>query len=405
MKRFFHKDVLFSTLFVFLFMFLLKLFIFNIHFLDPLSQALRDFEMTDLIYSRLRDQDNNKSAAITDTNLVLVNIGTLGRTGIARQLNIINRHHPAVVALDVTFEKLKGNSGDTLLAGALSKTKNLVMASYFDYSNPAEHGAFDLHRSSHPFFSSAKQNAYVNFVSPDAESTVRYLRPKETFQGKNYNCFAAEIVKKYDPGAFQKFEKRDHELEVINYSGRRDNFIVFDADEINDTNNALSVMEGKIVILGFMGPDTRIQVLEDAHFTPMNVKYSGRSFPDMYGQLIHANIISMILKESYINEMPFWLLLLVSFIICYIHMFFFIHYYVHRHIWFHIFFKVVQLATSIVIVGVSLFLYATYNYKVETGLILIPVILSVDLLYFYDALVKWLHKKFGYKTYYVSAGH
>jgi hypothetical protein len=113
----------------------------------------------------------------------------------------------------------------------------------------------------------------------------------------------------------------------------------------------------------------------------------------------------MMLAGSYIDEMPFWLLLIIAFVICYIHMFFFIHYYVHRHIWFHIFFKVVQLITSFIIVGISLWLYANFNYKVETGLILIPVILSVDLLYFYDALVKWLHKKVGYKTYYVSAKH
>jgi CHASE2 domain-containing sensor protein len=386
-------------------MFLLKLFIFNIHFLNPLSQSLKDFEMTDLIYSQLRKSEPNGSVQLSDTNIVLVNVGKLGRAGIAKQLNIINRYKPAVVAVDVTFEKLKGNAGDTLLANAFAKTKNLVLASYFDYSKPELNGAFDLMRTSHPFFSAGKQSAFVNFVSADPESTVRYVRPAEEFDGKKYNCFAAEIVKKFSAEASENFEKRDKEIEVINYSGRRDNFIVFDADEINDTNSNLAVISGKIVILGFLGPDTRTQVLEDSHFTPMNAKYSGRSFPDMYGQLIHANIVSMMLAGSYINEMPFWLLLIIAFVICYIHMFFFIHYYVHRHIWFHIFFKVVQLITSFIIVGISLWLYADFNYKVETGLILIPVILSVDLLYFYDALVKWLHKKYGYKTYYVSAKH
>ena len=66
----------------------------------------------------------------------------------------------------------------------------------------------------------------------------------------------------------------------------------------------LSFIKDKIVLLGFMGINLNDKTFEDIFFTPLNERYAGKSFPDMYGVVIQANIISMILNKKYINTMP-----------------------------------------------------------------------------------------------------
>lgn len=57
--------------------------------------------------------------------------------------------------------------------------------------------------------------------------------------------------------------------------------------------------------------------MKDRYYTPLNERSSGRSIPDMFGVIIHANIISMLLDEDYIDDVPEWLLYLFSFLYFY----------------------------------------------------------------------------------------
>jgi len=397
MKKTLFKDVLLSTVFVFICIFLFRFIVVNAHFLDPIKNALKDFEVLDLALTEFEKQNNTGA----DTNIVIINIGELDRKGISVLLNTINEFQPKVVGLDVTFNQLKDPETDSMLAYALKNTPNLVKASLFEYEG--EHiSSYSGLMTSHPKFNIYGENAFVNFVSAEKENTIRYFIPHEIYKGKKIDFFSTALAGKYLPENPVKSAKyKDPKPELIHYKGNRENFIVFEPDDINDSNENLNVIRNKIVMIGFMGVDKDKPELEDLHFTPMNPKYSGRSFPDMYGIVIHANIVSMILKHDQIKEIPRWLMYIISFIFCLLHMYFFIKYYVHRHLWFHLFFKAIQLVTSVLVVGISLYLFIYNHIRLDTSALLIPIILTVDLLYFYDAIVKALHNKFGYKTIFI----
>ncbi len=68
----------------------------------------------------------------------------------------------------------------------------------------------------------------------------------------------------------------------------------------------------KIVLIGYVGDRIDIDTGEDKFFTPLNSKYIGKANRDMYGIVVHANIISTILNGHYIRVMPDWLMHLIG---------------------------------------------------------------------------------------------
>jgi CHASE2 domain-containing sensor protein len=81
--------------------------------------------------------------------------------------------------------------------------------------------------------------------------------------------------------------------------------------------DSLEFVRGKIVLMGYLGPDTSTLVTEDIFFTPRNPQYVGKTYPDMYGVVVHANIISMVMSERYYSGMPFWMSLTLTILIVY----------------------------------------------------------------------------------------
>lgn len=393
MKNFFHKDILFSTLFVFLVMYLLRLFVFNIDFLSPIANTFKDFQFSDIYYSKLKEKHPNK----LDTNIVLVNIAYNSREEIAQQIHVINQYEPVVIGLDVMFEKPMDPHTDSILAAEIADADNIVMASYFINSDEdTEYFANNI--TSDNQFRKNTLEGYINFPSFETEATIRYFTPKLSYKDEIHYCFAAMIASEYNKASFEKLMKRWPASERIDYTGNTESFIVFDADEINISNPVLSVMKGKIVLLGFMGPDLKTKVLEDIHFTPLNPKFSGRSFPDMYGVLIHTNILTTILSGNYTLKMPFWISIVMAFVLTYLWMYFFIKYYVKRLIWYQIIVRSLQLIVSIIIVGVDMFLFSSFNFKMDAMILVVPILLSIDILDIYEVIVLWLNKKFRCKT-------
>ena len=62
---------------------------------DSVGQALKDFELTNYAFSRLRETPQ------VDERIVLVNIGTLDRRGLAQEIEAINKYKPRVIGIDV----------------------------------------------------------------------------------------------------------------------------------------------------------------------------------------------------------------------------------------------------------------------------------------------------------------
>ncbi|MFN8285744.1 MAG: CHASE2 domain-containing protein [Chitinophagales bacterium] len=391
-KHFLNKDIIFSTIFVFLCVWALKYSIVNLHALDPIEKALSDFDYGDLVYK------HRKENAKPDANgkVVIVEIGR-NRAEIAREIEIINAHHPAVLAIDAWFAAPGQAETDSLLFNALKQSPKLILGSYlFEKEGTEELGM----QHSFTAVDALGHSAYLNFVG-EYEKTIRYFKPKEVVDGKEVNSFAAEIVKQYAPERFEQLKERDKELEFINYTKTTEQFVPnILIDEVQPNNTALDALQGKIVILG----KTNNNDLEDLHFTPFNDQLAGRSKPDMSGVFIHANAVEMILADNYVNKVPAWVVFLFAVLLTYITIVFHIFYFVEKHIWYHLFAKLLQLVFLIVLVFVKVQLLAGPQWVFDENIIAMPVILSVDLLYFYDAIVKWLNKRFGYKSYFLQHG-
>src|SRR5690606_13240589 len=79
-------------------------------------------------------------------------------------------------------------------------------------------------------------------------------------------------------------------------------------------------IKDKVVIFGYLGAELGDPSWTDRFYTPLNQVLAGKSNPDMFGVVIHANIVSMILHGEYINSMPDWGEILMGFVLCVLNM-------------------------------------------------------------------------------------
>jgi len=292
--------------------------IFTIDFLDPIQNTIQDFNAADIVFSQLRDYGEIEK----DTNIVLVNIGTMNRKGIAELLNIVNAYNPRVIGIDSFFRKPKTEDQDSALAQALRNIKNLVLVS--EAIQLDDDFEFDTMLYSNDMFSRYALNCFANIITDDKSGfrVVRAISPKEYINDSLCLFFAVEVAKKVAPEKVKRFIERDNEFEYVNYKRNIYNgkFTALEYNYIINNKEKLSFLKNKIVLMGFLGPDINTLVFEDIFFTPMNKHYLGKAIPDMYGVVIHANTISMILDEDYIGSTSYWLKLFITFLIIYLNM-------------------------------------------------------------------------------------
>lgn len=389
---FLDKDIFFSTIFVFAFIGLLKLSFVHIPHLDPIHAAFEDFEISDIVYQHRRD---NK---VTDINnpIVVVEIGNT-RQEIAAQVEAINAHTPKVIAVDAYFLSPKEPETDSLLLAAFNKAKNIVVGCFIEKAINSDELVV---AKNFPALDSICRSGFINFVGEE-NKTIRYFSPQLPAGRATINSFATEIIRLYDSTKFERLMQRGKPVEKINYSRSPSQYIpVIRASDVTDTTFPLDFLKNKIVILGAIDSSN----LNDLHFTPMNQRLAGRSKPDMPGVFIHANIVEMILKEAYISKIPDWVMFVFSVLFTYVTTVFYVYYFVEKHIWYHLMAKMAQFAFFSFFLFIEILLLGKWQVTLSDKIMLVPIVFLVDLLYFYDALVKWLHKRFGYHTYFMH-GH
>ena len=95
---------------------------------DPISQALTDFELTDIVFAQLRPDPT------VDTSIVVVNLAPTRRE-IAQQVQIISQLNPKVIGID-SFFNCEGNLYDTINCPQLIDTLgNLMLGSAIPSTN------------------------------------------------------------------------------------------------------------------------------------------------------------------------------------------------------------------------------------------------------------------------------
>ncbi len=384
---------------VFAFIALLGSVALNIDFLNPFEQTLKDFRLTDLYFSKLR----NDSEIERDTNIVLVNIGTLPRDEIAKQINILSDYKPKVIGLDAMFDGPRDEPIDSALTAAFIKAGNVVLACSLSHDTLIKKELIytEMWRPIERF-SKNVELAYANMVTEEKGATMddfatsRVFSPYETLvegkaKPKQELFFSTAISKRFAPKRVEEFMARtsqDH-LEFINYRGNWNKFTVLDVQDVLDTNFVGDIIKDKIVLMGYMGEDYRALTWDgDRFYTPLNPNLVGRTLPDMYGVVVHANIVSMITSGQYINKLPSWLNYLAAvFIVLFnVVIFSFIYYSEKLGLWYDVCTKVIQFVQVIFLAFAALYILDEFGTIIETGLTMLCIALVGDLLEVYLAI-------------------
>jgi len=383
-KYLYERDTVLATITVFVFLILLGLIPINFYVLNPMKIALKDFDFNDIAYAKL-----GKGNDSLDRRIVIVNTGHLDRAELGFILEKVNSYKPKVIGLDIYFNAEKDPEKDSILREVLGKTKNLVAVSV---ATPLEH---DFTINKNYFDDVLSKRGYANLIGEDI-GTIRYYSPFENIDHQKYPQITSAIVKEYDSVAFNRLEKRHKEVESINYTRRTHQYQVIESEDLLADIVEGSVMENKIVLLGYINNDPND--VEDKKFTPMNDKFAGKAIPDMNGIVVQANIISMVLDGNYIKKMPAWVAWIFAILIGWVHMSLFIRYYLESHIWFHLVAKLAQVFSAIFFAYLGIFIFDKFRIKLDMKYTLYVIVLAVDVIYFYEAFVGWLHRKFKYQT-------
>ncbi len=225
-KRKFLLDNVLGTAFIFALMGLIfgvsQFNIFNAF--DPVGEALADMELTDVVFSQLREDPE------PDTNIVVVNIGPLPRGMIGEQIRIISQYQPKVIGIDSFFSYPHDDDpeGDSVLSAAIANAEKVVMVTKLLQSDSlfAVQDGEDIYDSlehTYPDFRIGAIEAFAN-LSTEAEfqedfKACRSFPPRRYVNGERYLAFSVQMAEIYDSLTTQKFLERDNPWETINYRG------------------------------------------------------------------------------------------------------------------------------------------------------------------------------------------
>lgn len=265
-----------TTAFSFMLIGIYALIGLNLTFVSPFVEALKDFEMTDMCY-RVMDEDESYAITIVDlTDLEK-------RRDIAVTLHEIEAMNPRAIVMDAVFEGLKEDSiGNEMLMDVAQTYDNIVFSckikeetlsgerfigSFFVDSIPVRQGVSNMPRT-------------------------LYGGVKRTVQHR-WKCGDREIPSVVDEVLGILGEKPLQEKTTrINFTPTRFNVV-----QPGDVLLSHDLIEGRIVLFGCMAEDT------DMHYTPL-----GR----MAGVELLAYSLQTVMEAKGIWRLPWLLQLLLT---------------------------------------------------------------------------------------------
>jgi CHASE2 domain-containing sensor protein len=371
--------------------------------LNPIGEAISDMDVTDIVFSKLR---KDPDAHLND-DIVIVNIGNLNREGIAKQLEIIQEHQPRAIGVDAFFRKLENPWQDSILAAAMDQVNNLVLVTKLNHYNP-NRGIFDTLETSNPLFLRNAQSGFANLITPAKEQenfkVCRSFSPVEWTADGRQELFALKLARISDPEAASRFAQREQAVELINYGGNivgansrnsefTNKFMVLDWMDVYDGNFVPEVFRNKIVIMGYLGKDLHDTSWDDKLYTPLNKEYAGRTNPDMYGVVVHANILSMILNGNFIESMSERAAILIGVLLCFFNVICFSLIYKLLPRWYDGLTKSIQLIEALILLLIVVLVFHFFSYKLNLTLGIIAVLLAGDSLEVYYGVLKNLFSR------------
>lgn len=368
--------------------------IFSIDFLDPIQNTFEELKASDIVFAQAKDYDQYGA----DSNIVLINTGPawLGRKPVADMLNIVNLYEPKVVAFDVFFRTDKDPGEDIPLRAAISSTENIVMASQLRNFNDSANRWEKLWSSHSKFTEVADYKGYANLIlDKDKFRTPKQFAVRQKLYDSTVYALSVVIANVYAPEKAKKFLARDNEIEIINYKRNADKYVTLDWDDVLRYPDKLEFVRDRIVFFGFLGRDTSTIETEDIFFSPMNPQYTGRTFPDMYGMVVHANVISMILEEDFIDSAPEWTSFALAFFIVYFNMVLFQFIRDKFEQWYEPASIIITIFELLFFFAMMMFFFLKFNLKISIAGEFFPIILCATAFEVYhDSLKPLLKNKF-----------
>ncbi len=356
---------------------------------DPLGQALGDMELTDIAFSQLR------SDPAIDTNIIVVNIGALPRRGVAEQIRILNKYKPKIIGIDSFFDcpgglrdsincpPMADVMGNVMLANAIAEAQSIVLVTRVTQTDSLFNtGVVDQYDSLERTDEDIRGNAYEGYANlpTDADNqesfkACRTFIPRLLVAHDTLNAFGVEVARHFDPEKTKRFLARGNEEEVINFRGNildlygassfAGRYFALDWYQILNEEFLPSLITDKIVLMGYMGDDFSDTSWDDKFFTPLNRQYAGKANPDMYGLVVHANIISMILAEDYIEVMAAWQEMSIAIIVCFLNVALFWFIYKYSPDWFDGVSVILQLIQIVLLSFLMIYFFNWYSFKLN----------------------------------------
>src|SRR5690606_38575282 len=310
----------------------------------------------------------------------------------------------------VSCPQLKDVFGNQMLSYVIREAGNVVLATKLEQTDSlaaANTGeVFDSLKRSDPMFRDyALAEGFANLDTDaafqDDVKTCRSFNPQmPMLDGRMHRAFAVELAMHYDSAATMRFLRRDNFSEVINFRGNvfdrfeqnnpryRNVFYVLDVDDVFNENFTPETIKDKIVIFGYLGAELGDPSWTDRFYTPLNQTLAGKANPDMFGVVIHANIVSMIPHGEYINNMPDWGEIAVAFVLCVLNMALFLQIMNRLPDWYDGITKLNQVIEIFLFTVLMVLVFHWFNLKMDMGLTLAAIALAGDTLEVYAGVVK-----------------
>lgn len=369
---------------------------------DPFGDALGDFEITDLAFTHLRAEET-----IADTNITIVNTGVLSRAELAEVIRKINLYHPAVIGFNEIIKKSDDNFGDSLLSASLRDVENIVYTSKLsDYDeNTKEYKKLDICDTMFLQFEDSigvkyAETGFENMFTGERDfKTTRQFYERAKVNGVQENFFAVELIRVISPEKVEKFMKRAQPYEIINYRGNYEKFNTIDADQALNGEFDPSIIKGKVVILGYLGASLSDEKFWDdyKYYTPLNKKYAGKTFPDMFETVIYANIASQILNNTHIDLASNSLDIALNLLICFLNVILFSKLYHSAAVWWDVFSIIISLVEILAIMIVTALVFSLYKYDINLNFSIVFALVLGNFLELYYGLFKIAIQKWTVK--------
>lgn len=415
--RKFWIDCLLATTLVFLAMWALvgltRLQIFNAF--DSIGTALSDIELTDYVFMELREPPT------VEENIVIVNIGRLSRRGIGEQIQIISKYKPKVIGLDGFFDcstglrdtfncpQLKDTLGNLILSNAIKEAGNVVLVTkVLQADTLLSADTYDSLRRSDPLFrDNAIDEGFANLETDaayqDDVKTCRMFNPQIKVNETVHEAFGVKMAMLFDSAKTKKFLARDNYSEIINYRGNVVDFLgstnypqmfyTLDVEDVFSENFVPDMIKDKIVIFGFLGEKFGDPSWSDKFYTPLNKKLAGKANPDMFGVVVHANIISMILNADFVTQMEEWQETAMAILLCLLNVALFSLINTHLPLWYDGITKLLQLIQLLLYSVLMVLIFHWYSFKLDITLTLAAVALVGDVYEIYMSVFKNIYFK------------